>query len=117
MPGGVPPVPDERSALLGYLAQQRLVLRIAAYGLTDDQARETPTRSSLSIGGLIKHVATIERGWIDIVLQRGGGTPEDYVANFRLGPDETLASVLSLYDEVAARTEQVMADIADLGQA
>jgi hypothetical protein len=32
-------------------------LRIVAHGLTDDQARATPSVSTLSIGGLIKHVA------------------------------------------------------------
>ena len=118
MPGQVPPVADERTGLLAYLAHQRYVLRLTAYGLTDEQARETPTRSSLSIGGLIKHVATTERGWIDMVLQRpGGGSMEDYVANFRLGPDETLASVFQLYDEVAAETERVIGEIPDLGLA
>jgi uncharacterized damage-inducible protein DinB len=116
MPGQVPPVPDERTGLLAYLAQQRYVLRLAAYGLTDDQARETPTSSALSIGGLIKHVATTERGWIDMVLQRSSGSEDDYVANFRLGPDETLAGVLQIYDEVAAETERVIAGIPDLGQ-
>ena len=35
MSGQVPPVADERTGLLAYLAQQRYVLRIAAYGLTD----------------------------------------------------------------------------------
>jgi uncharacterized damage-inducible protein DinB len=117
MPGQVPPVADEREGLLAYLAQQRYMLRIATYGLTDEQARETPTRSTLSIGGLIKHVATTERGWIDTVLQRDRGTEEDYLANFRLEPDESLASVLQLYDEVAQETERVIAAIPDLGQA
>jgi uncharacterized damage-inducible protein DinB len=118
MPGNVPPVADEREGLLAFLAQQRLVLRIAAHGLTDEQARATPTVSSLSIGGLIKHVATVERGWIDLVLQRNrSGSEADYDANFRLGPDETLADVFSLYDEVAKETEAVIAGIADLGQA
>jgi uncharacterized damage-inducible protein DinB len=117
MPGQVPPVADEREGLLAYLAQQRYVLRVAAYGLTDEQARETPTRSTLSIGGLIKHVATTERGWIDTVLQRDRGSEDDYLANFRLGPDESLASMLQLYDEVARETEEVIAAIPDLGQA
>jgi len=117
MPGQVPPIPDERTGLLAYLAQQRSVLRIAAFGLTDEQARETPTRGSLSIGGLIKHVATTERSWIDVVLERNRTTAADYEANFRLEPEETLASVLRLYDEVVAETEQVIAAIPDLGQA
>jgi uncharacterized damage-inducible protein DinB len=117
MPGQVPPIADERSGLLAYLAQQRYVLRLAAYGLTDEQARETPTRSALSIGGLIKHVATTERGWIDLVLQRDRTSEDDYFANFRLGLDETLASVLQLYEEIARETEQAIAAISDLGQA
>lgn len=117
MPGQVPPVADERTGLLAYLAQQRYVLRVAAYGLTDEQARETPTRSALSIGGLIKHVAATERSWIDLVLQRSSSSEDDYHANFQLGPHETLASVLELYDEVAADTERVIAAIPDLGEA
>ena len=56
MPGNVRPVADEREGLMAYLAQQRSVLQIAAYGLTDEQARAVPTRSALSVGGLVKHV-------------------------------------------------------------
>lgn len=118
MPGNVPPVANEREGLLAYLAQQRYGLRLAAYGLTDEQARAIPTRSALSIGGLIKHVATTERGWIDLVLQRDRASSEDdYMANFRMEPDETLASILELYDEVAKETDQAIAGIPDLGQA
>jgi uncharacterized damage-inducible protein DinB len=111
-------MPDERTSLLSYLAQQRHVLRLSAYGLSDEQARETPTRSALSIGGVIKHVATTERGWIDLVLQRGRESgEEDYMANFRMSPEETLADILRLYDEVAQETEEVIASIPDLNQA
>jgi hypothetical protein len=46
MPGAVPPVADEREGLMAYLEHQRHVLRVAAYGLTDDQARATPTSSA-----------------------------------------------------------------------
>ena len=38
------------------------------------------------------------------------------MANFRLQPGETMASVLDRYAEVAAQTEAVVAGIADLGQ-
>lgn len=120
MPGQVPPVPDERTGLLAYLAQQRDAVRIAAYGLTDEQARATPTASALSVGGLVKHVATTERSWMDDVLQRDRGSTAEsessYHDNFRLGPGETLASVLDLYDEVARETEAIIAGIPDLGQ-
>ena len=116
MPGLVPPVADEREGLLGYLAQQRYVLRLAAFGLTDEQARATPSASALSVGGLIKHVATVERSWTDTVLQRFSASVDDYESNFRLAPDETLAGVLDLYDEVANETAAVIAGIPDLGQ-
>jgi len=116
MPGNVFPVADEREALLAFLAQQRAVIRLTAYGLTDEQARATPTASPLSVGGLIKHAATGERGWIDTVLQCRSSSPEQYEENFRLGPDETLADLFALYDDVAARTESVVAAIPDLGQ-
>ncbi|HVF13016.1 MAG TPA: DUF664 domain-containing protein, partial [Acidimicrobiales bacterium] len=73
MPGSVPPVADEREGLLAYLAQQRHVLEVAAFGLTDEQARTPSTASPLTVGGLIKHVASTERGWIDTVLERPRG--------------------------------------------
>jgi uncharacterized damage-inducible protein DinB len=117
MPGLVPPVADERDGLLAFLAQQRHVLRVAAYGLTDEQARATPAASALSIGGLIKHVATTEWGWIHLVLQQQQPTTADeYLSNFRLSPDETLISVLDRYDQVAKETEAVIGEISDLGQ-
>jgi uncharacterized damage-inducible protein DinB len=117
MSGNVAPVADEREGLLAYLRQQRYVLRLASYGLSDDQARTVPGPGSLSVGGLVKHVATTERGWIDIIFERRNNSTEDYEANFRLGPNETLVSVLDLYDEVARETEAAIASIADLGQA
>src|SRR5262245_54023057 len=70
MPGQAPALTDERELLLAYLAQQRDGLRYTAYGLTEAQARLTPSASALSLGGLLKHVAAVERGWIDLVLQR-----------------------------------------------
>lgn len=122
MPSMVPPVADEREGLLAYLAQQRQFVRVAAHGLTEEQARATPSASALSVGGLIKHLALTERGWIGTMLQRPpmsasvGDQEADYHAGFQLGPHETLASVLDLYAEVAKETEAAVAGIADLGQ-
>jgi uncharacterized damage-inducible protein DinB len=115
MPGNPRPVNDERDGLLTFLAQQRLVLTLAAYGLTDEQARATPTAGTLSVGGLIKHVAGVESHWIDIVLQQAGQAM-DYEDGFILRADQTLAEVVEQYEAVARRTEEVIAGIADLGQ-
>ena len=125
MPGLVAPIADEREGLLAYLAQQRDAFRIVAHGLTDAQARATPTVSTLSIGGLIKHVAFVESGWIDTMLCRTGAaggddveaSHDDYADNFVLGADETLAGALGAYAAVAAATEAAVAGIDDLGRA
>lgn len=120
MPGNTAMIKDEREGLLAFLEQQRQAVRYSAHGLTDEQARATPTAGSLSIGGLIKHLATTERGWIDMVVQRRrpeNSDAEAYFRNFRLGPDETLAGVLALYREVAEETAAAIAGIDDLGRA
>jgi uncharacterized damage-inducible protein DinB len=108
MPGQAPPIDDEREQLLTFLAQQRYVIRLTAYGLTDDQARATPSASPLSVGGLIKHVASVERSWIGTVLQEDRMSEVDYENNFRLLPNETLADVLARYDDIARETEEVV---------
>ena len=117
MPGMPAPVTDEREGLLAFLEQQRLVLRVAAYGLTDEQAALAPSVSALNIGGLIRHVALTERHWIDMVQQKAGGGDEDeYADAFAFGAGDTLASVFAFYDGVAAETAAVIAGIDDLGQ-
>jgi uncharacterized damage-inducible protein DinB len=115
MPGQVPPISNERDGLLAYLDQQRHVLRVAAHGLTESQARATPTRSSLSVGGLVKHVAHTEQGWVDTILQRdreAGDAEDAYEDSFRLRDDETLAGTLAFFDAVAAETSEVVAGLA-----
>ena len=117
MPGNVRPVADERDGLMAYLAHQRYLLKLAAHGLTDEQARSVPSASALSVGGLIKHTATVEREWIGIVLGRSGGNDyEAYETNFRMGPDETLTDVYAFYDRIAQDTEEVIAGTSDLGR-
>ena len=88
MAGTVAPVADEREGLIAYLRQMRYVLELTAYGLTDDQARATLTTSPLSVGGLIKHVARTESGWVDVILQQPSGEVADYADGFTLRPDE-----------------------------
>lgn len=121
MAGNVRPVADERDGLLQYLAQMRYVLRLTAHGLTDDQARQASTKSPLTVGGLIKHVAHTEQGWIDTVLQRKraaeASDADAYNQRFDFGSEDTLEELFAFYDEVAEETAAVIAGIEDLGQA
>jgi uncharacterized damage-inducible protein DinB len=108
----------ERADLLAMLAKQRFFLRHTTRDLTDEQAAGRPTASELCLGGLVKHVAAVERGWVEFILN--GPSPSNDFANmteedfarradeFRLLPDETLAGVLAEYAEVAARTDELV---------
>jgi uncharacterized damage-inducible protein DinB len=117
MPGTVRPVGDERDALLAYLDHQRHLVRVAVHGIDEEQARATPSASSLSLGGIVKHLAAVERNWIDMVLRRSRrGSVEEYMAGFRLGDDATLAGTLADYEAAARETTEAIAGIADLGQ-
>ena len=118
MPGLVPPVADEREALLAFLGQQRDALRYAAHGLTDQQASARPTVSELTPAGLIKHATLVERAWTTFVTT--GDTSvfvpqDDWADGFRLIDGETLADVVALSEEQARITEKVVAAIDDLG--
>jgi uncharacterized damage-inducible protein DinB len=118
MPGNVPPVEGERANLLAYLEQQRYGIRLTGFGLTDEQARATPTSSALSVGGLIKHVTAVERTWTDMILQRdrSGTDSTEYGHDFIMRDDETLAEILSDNERCGLETEEIIAGIEDLGQ-
>ena len=119
MPGQAPFHTDEHDLLLGYVKQQREVLQLTAYGLTDDQARRAAVPPSpLTVGGLIKHVTFVEQNWINMILerQRPDSADDDYAENFTMRPDETLADVLAASTAIGEETERVVRAIADLGQ-
>ena len=108
MPAVVRTVGDERDALLTFLAHERHVLAIAAYGLTDAQALRTPTVSDLSIEFLLVHMTSTERTWAAMVL---GSTraPDDEVTG--------IARVLAAYHEAITATDAVIASVDDLDRA
>jgi len=117
MPGQVGAIADEREGLLAYLAQMRHVIRLTAYGLTPEQLRAAPTASELTVGGLIKHCAATEEGWIDTVRREPRELDyQAYADNYVLKDDETIDDVFANYDRVAAKTEKAIGEIADLGQ-
>jgi hypothetical protein len=119
MPGDTPAVKGERANLLAFLEQQRNCIRLTAFGLTDAQARATPTISPLSVGGLIKHATSAERSWMNNVMQIAGeGYDESkYGDSFAIGPDETLRDILDDSEQCGRETEAIISDISDLGQA
>ena len=126
MPAMPPPIADERAGLKEYVAAQQYAFHAIAFGLTDEQARSAPSVSSLSIGGLIKHVTSCQAGWMERVaaapdMTEGDKRPmeeqaADYGDEFVMGEDETLAQILAKFDEQNAETIRLI-ETADLGAA
>ena len=111
-----PELTRERLDLLETLRTHRHFLRHTVQGLTDEQARTRSTVSELTLGGLVKHVAATESAWADFAVEGPAALAPpadgDYSAwenGFRLTEDETLAGALARYDEVAARTDALVA--------
>ncbi|MEU2021237.1 DinB family protein [Streptomyces sp. NPDC016469] len=116
---------DERADFLQTLAQHRHFLRFATRDLTDEQAGERTTKSELCLGGLVKHVTSVERAWAGFIVEGAAAMP-DFTAlteadlaqradDFRMLPGETLAGVLDAYEKVAAATDELVASLPDLG--
>jgi hypothetical protein len=60
---------DERSILVGYLHDRRLTLELKCAGLdADGMARRSVEPSNLSLLGIVRHVADVERHWFRLVL-------------------------------------------------
>jgi uncharacterized damage-inducible protein DinB len=110
----------ERADLLETLRAHRFFLRNTARDLTDEQAATRSTVSELTIGGLIKHVAITEAGWADFV-QNGAAAMEmtedsyaEHALSFQMLEGETLQVLLDRYEEVARRTDELVATLPDL---
>ncbi|MEV0716194.1 DinB family protein [Asanoa sp. NPDC050611] len=101
----------ERADLLASLQRHRGFLLFTVRGLTDDQARLTPTASALCLGGLLRHVATIERSWS--AFASGGaeamaGVEVDWATGFAMPPGATLADLVADFEAAAAETDALV---------
>jgi uncharacterized damage-inducible protein DinB len=89
--------------------------------LTDAQARQTPTVSQLCLGGIIKHLALVEEGWVRFI-QEGSDAQgpadeaayEAHAAGFRMTDEDTLAALVARYEAVARVTDELVAALPSL---
>ena len=108
---------QERNDLREALAKHRELFRFTVQGLTDEQAAMTPTHSALCLGGLIKHVAFVESGWVAFILEGtkamepSEGSYDEHTNSFRMLEGETLAGILADYEKVTHRTDEVLATV------
>ncbi|WP_327141638.1 DinB family protein [Nocardia sp. NBC_01327] len=131
----------ERTELLAELATARAALIITTRDLSDEQAGQRPTASALCLGGLIKHVASIEEEWMRFAVEgpsamrydlpegvtwadlASGAAREfpqwaiDHQNDFHMLPGDTLAGVLERYHRIAQRSAEIIATVPDLSAA
>ena len=117
----------ERADLLDVLHKHRGLFRVTVQDLSDEQARTRSTISELTLGGLIKHVASTEREWARFIQEGPVAQPDidwanvdwsnppaevaAYADGFRMLEGETLAGLLEEYDAVAATTDALVATV------
>ncbi|MGW6545660.1 DinB family protein [Streptomyces massasporeus] len=86
---------DERTMLEGWLDYHRQTLAWKCEGLTDAQLRTAAVEpSELSLMGLVRHMAEVERGWFRSVLTAEDAGPiyfteEDPDGEFHLSESDT----------------------------
>ncbi|BEP15489.1 DinB family protein [Acidothermaceae bacterium B102] len=106
---------DERATLAGYLDFQRATIAWKLAGLSDaDAVRIVVPSSSMTLGGLVKHLIDVERYWFQQVLAGRDDvtytwTDDDPDGDWRVEPAETVAVLLARYAVACDESRAVLA--------
>ena len=112
----------EVESLLAFLDRQRNTLRRKAEGLTQAQQATRHEPSTLTLGGLLKHLALVEDWWFSVVLLdnpdaepwQGLDWDADPDWEFRTAADDSPDELRRLLDEAISASDanirQVLAD-------
>ncbi|WP_435769154.1 DinB family protein [Nocardioides sp. SYSU DS0651] len=105
---------SERKTLQDLLAGNRAEILSLVDGLTEEQVRRRLVPSLTTLLGLVKHASFAERVWFHVTLagrtREELGLPPDVDSSFRLGPDDTIASVTAEFREVCAESDRIAFD-------
>lgn len=109
---------SEREGLENFLDAQREGLIRKIEGLDDATARQAPTASSLSLLGLVKHAATWERRWFQVIMG-GREFPDEWPtvkteprdADLMVDENDTLDYWVMNYREQIAQSRAVAASM------
>jgi uncharacterized damage-inducible protein DinB len=116
-----PAVADEHDTLTGFLSWQRETLALKCAGLTAEElARRAIEPSTLSLLGLVRHMADVERRWFRAVLA-GHRAParfshaDDGEFTGAVPDPDVVAEAWRAWREEVAFAEQFVAETPDLG--
>lgn len=109
---------DEKTTLLAFLSHQRDFLARKAAGISEQQARlATCPPSDLTMLGLVRHAAEVERGWAQRSFL-GSEAERIYIrdahpdGDFHPPADATLATALDTFWSEAAVADQIYREAA-----
>ncbi len=103
---------DEPTVLRSWLDHHRQVLRWKAHGLSDEQLRQRLEPSTMTLGGMLKHLAFVENYWASVVLAGDRTEPwasVDWAADgdwdWHSAVDDTAEDLLTLHEQEVARAD------------
>ena len=105
---------DEAAVLRGMLAYQRDTLRWKYAGLTQQQLAMTLPPSSLTLGGLMKHLALVESQWFDHWFRDAGFAPPfdamDWDIDWEIDSarHDSPQDLRALFDQAVRRSDAVV---------
>ena len=120
---GVPYEPplagDEASAIVAALERQRYVIRWKCGGLDGEQIRRTTAASTITLGGLLKHLALVEADYFAIrIAGEDPGPPWNEVDweadpdfDWRVDDGDTPESLMALWRSAVARSRSILAAV------
>ena len=119
---GGPTLGDERSMLLEYLRTQRLTMEMKCAGLDAEQmARRSVEPSTMSLLGLVRHMAEVERSWFRRVLAAQDAPklyqrPEDRDGDWNgaVADPAVVAEAWQAWRDECAFSDQFVANATDL---
>ncbi|MFD5383834.1 DinB family protein [Streptomyces sp. NPDC059474] len=107
-----PRTADERTSLEGWLDFHRATLALKCEGLDDKQLREASAPpSELTLLGLVRHMAEVERSWFRRVFAHEDTPPiwysdQDPDGDFRIADGDTAESAFAIWrDEITKARE------------
>jgi len=109
---------SEREALENVLEAQRIGLIRKVEDVSDELARQAPTASSLSLLGLVKHAATWEQRWFQVVMagkqlpdRWPEVMPEPHDADLIASESDTVSHWIAIYREQFEASDAIIASM------
>lgn len=104
---------DEKTLISEYLDHHRATLLMKVADVSDTDLRRRPTVSTMSLLGLVKHLAYVERWWFQKVFAGQEvtfpWTKEDPDADWRVEENETTEMIIELYKDEVRKARQIVA--------